>query len=83
MPHLALFLPIDFIGNGTQLVFRDEVKGFVFRADYLDRVVDEWQRHNGVKITRFQFDRSLDVFHDLTRPRATLSEDRNSLSQAY
>ncbi|MDP2921385.1 MAG: alpha/beta fold hydrolase [Candidatus Omnitrophota bacterium] len=34
----------------------------------LDRVVDEWQRHGGVKITRFQFDRSLDVFHDLIDP---------------
>jgi esterase/lipase len=34
----------------------------------LDRVVDEWQRHGGVKITRFQFDRRLDVFHDLIDP---------------
>ncbi|MDO8602828.1 MAG: alpha/beta fold hydrolase [Candidatus Omnitrophota bacterium] len=34
----------------------------------LDRVVGEWQRHGGVKITRFQFDRSLDVFHDLIDP---------------
>jgi len=34
----------------------------------LDRIVGEWQRHGGVKITRFQFDRSLDVFHDLIDP---------------
>jgi len=34
----------------------------------LDRVVCEWQRHSGIKVTRFKFDRSLDVFHDLIDP---------------
>jgi carboxylesterase len=30
-----------------------------------DRVADDWQRHGEVKITRFQFDKSLGVLHDL------------------
>ena len=33
-----------------------------------DRVSDDWQRHSGVKITRFQFDKSFGVLHDLIDP---------------
>jgi carboxylesterase len=33
-----------------------------------DRVADDWQRHGGVKITRFQFDKSFGVLHDLIDP---------------
>ena len=33
-----------------------------------DGVADDWQRHSKVKITRFQFDKSLGVLHDLIDP---------------
>lgn len=33
-----------------------------------DRVADDWQRHEDVKITRFEFDKSLGVLHDLIDP---------------
>lgn len=33
-----------------------------------DRVTDDWQRHSGVKIARFKFDKSLGVLHDLIDP---------------
>jgi len=33
-----------------------------------DRVVDDWERHSSVKITRFQFDKSFGVLHDLIDP---------------
>jgi len=34
----------------------------------LDQVADDWQRHRDVKVTRFQFDKSLGVLHDLIDP---------------
>jgi len=34
----------------------------------LDRVVNEWHRHGGANITRFQFDKSLGAIHDLIDP---------------
>lgn len=34
----------------------------------LDRVIGEWQRHGGVKITRFQFDKGICAFHDMIDP---------------
>jgi len=34
-----------------------------------DRVAADWQRHGDVKITRFQFDKSLGVMHDLIDPQ--------------
>ena len=33
-----------------------------------DKVADNWQKHNSVKITRFQFDKSFGVLHDLIDP---------------
>jgi len=33
-----------------------------------DKVADDWQKHKSVKITRFQFDKSLGVLHDLIDP---------------
>jgi esterase/lipase len=33
-----------------------------------DRVVDDWHRHSSVKITRFQFDKSFGVLHDMIDP---------------
>ena len=33
-----------------------------------DKVADYWQRHKEVKITRFQFDKTLGVLHDLIDP---------------
>ena len=33
-----------------------------------DKVADDWQKHSGVKITRFEFDKSLGVLHDLIDP---------------
>ncbi|MFA5389713.1 MAG: alpha/beta fold hydrolase [Candidatus Omnitrophota bacterium] len=33
-----------------------------------NRVIDDWQGHIGVKITRFQFDKSFGVLHDLIDP---------------
>ncbi len=35
----------------------------------LDRVVDQWRRHGGVKITRFKFDKAIGVFHDMIDPQ--------------
>ncbi len=35
----------------------------------LDRVVNEWRRHSGVKITRFQFDKGIGAFHDMIDPQ--------------
>jgi carboxylesterase len=32
------------------------------------KVIDNWKKHNGVRITRFEFDRSLGVLHDLIDP---------------
>ena len=34
----------------------------------LDTVIDAWQRHRDIKITRFQFDKSLGAFHDMIDP---------------
>ena len=34
----------------------------------LDRVVNCWRRHSGVKITRFQFDKGTVAFHDMIDP---------------
>lgn len=34
-----------------------------------DRVADYWQRHRDVKITRFEFDKSFGVLHDLIDPQ--------------
>ena len=40
LPHLALFLPVNFIGNRAQFVLWDKVKGFAFGANYL--FLDGW-----------------------------------------
>jgi carboxylesterase len=34
-----------------------------------DKVADDWQRHGSVKITRFEFEKSLGVLHDLIDPQ--------------
>ncbi|MFA6378425.1 MAG: alpha/beta fold hydrolase [Candidatus Omnitrophota bacterium] len=35
----------------------------------LNRIVDKWRGHNGVKITRFQFDKDTCAFHDMIDPQ--------------
>ena len=49
----------------------------------LDRVADDWQKQSSVKITRFEFDKSLRCSARSYRPPTALSEDRSSLSQTY
>jgi carboxylesterase len=34
----------------------------------LNRIVDQWRGHSGVKITRFQFDKDTCAFHDMIDP---------------
>ena len=34
-----------------------------------DKVADDWQKHSSVNITRFEFDKSLGVLHDLIDPQ--------------
>jgi hypothetical protein len=34
----------------------------------LDTVLDEWRRHSGVKITRFQFEKGIGAYHDMIDP---------------